>query len=269
MGEPDVNGGFAGMEGAGVIYLWCPRKSRTAARIEKLFKEEHSSVPFTRVKTDGPFKHASGDLVVNWGSMSCPKGPSVLNKAFLADKQQELKTLINKGLPCPPYSETHKGEGWLARTSDHVDGGDLKKGLKHGDFYVKYVETTAEYRVHIFKGLSILLGFKEPRSDKAWKETGQEHHPSFRTYQLGWTIEYPKVSHGEFGPIPWSRRLALRKLGREAVAALGYDFGAVDIGLGKDDKIIVFEVNSAPGLEGCEIDPYVEAMIEAHKEIKE
>ena len=145
--------------------------------------------------------------------------------------------------------------------SDHVDGSDLKQELSQGDYYVKYVPTVAEYRVHIFKGLSILLGFKEHRYDKKWKEKGGTPHPLFRTYQLGWTIEYPAVSHTEKEPIPYSRRLALRKLGRQAVAALGYDFGAVDIGLTKEGKLLVFEVNAAPGLEGCEVDAYVDAFL--------
>lgn len=42
-----------------------------------------------------------------------------------------------------------------------------------------------------------------------------------------------------------------------AVAALGLDFGAVDLVIGRDDELAyVLEVNTAPGLEGTTVQDY-------------
>ena len=49
----------------------------------------------------------------------------------------------------------------------------------------------------------------------------------------------------------------------DGVVALGLDFGAVDICLTQDDTYCVFEINTAPGLQGSSITRYVEAIYEA------
>ena len=47
----------------------------------------------------------------------------------------------------------------------------------------------------------------------------------------------------------------------QAVNLLGLDFGAVDIGHRIiDNKFFVFEVNTAPGLEGTTLDKYAKAI---------
>jgi glutathione synthase/RimK-type ligase-like ATP-grasp enzyme len=47
----------------------------------------------------------------------------------------------------------------------------------------------------------------------------------------------------------------------QAVESLGLDFGAVDIGFReKEGKAFVFEVNTAPGIEGTTVRHYVEAV---------
>ena len=57
----------------------------------------------------------------------------------------------------------------------------------------------------------------------------------------------------------------LRPLAHQAVEALGYDFGAVDIldlGDGGDDRYVVLEVNSAPSLRSEHTqDRYLNAII--------
>ena len=46
----------------------------------------------------------------------------------------------------------------------------------------------------------------------------------------------------------------------EAVKLLKLDFGAVDVGYReRDDKVFVFEVNTAPGIEGTTVDKYANA----------
>jgi hypothetical protein len=48
---------------------------------------------------------------------------------------------------------------------------------------------------------------------------------------------------------------------RRAVSALGLDFGAVDVGWNQHhESAAVYEVNTAPGLEGTTLDKYYEAI---------
>jgi D-alanine-D-alanine ligase-like ATP-grasp enzyme len=54
-----------------------------------------------------------------------------------------------------------------------------------------------------------------------------------------------------------------------AVAALGLDFGAVDLGYNqKAKKCVVYEVNTAPGLEGTTVDRYFAAIQKTFPQIK-
>ena len=54
----------------------------------------------------------------------------------------------------------------------------------------------------------------------------------------------------------------------EAVKLLGLNFGAVDIGHRLiDNKLFVFEVNTAPGLEGTTLDKYSKAIYNYYKTI--
>jgi D-alanine-D-alanine ligase-like ATP-grasp enzyme len=49
------------------------------------------------------------------------------------------------------------------------------------------------------------------------------------------------------------------QLSVEAVAALGLDFGAVDIIEDKEGNFYVLEINTAPGLEGHTVTSYAKA----------
>ena len=117
----------------------------------------------------------------------------------------------------------------------HHEANDLRSGLTTGDYYVEYRETEAEFRVHIWRGLSIRFGVKIPRLPHP--------HPKWRSWSSGWRLAYTLDAGGE-------DRAAIRKLAVRAVEALGLDFGAVDIGRDISDKLFVFEVNTAPGIEG-------------------
>jgi glutathione synthase/RimK-type ligase-like ATP-grasp enzyme len=54
----------------------------------------------------------------------------------------------------------------------------------------------------------------------------------------------------------------------KAVNLLGLDFGAVDIGHRLiDNKFFVFEVNTAPGLEGTTLDKYAKAIYNYYRSV--
>ena len=132
----------------------------------------------------------------------------------------------------------------LARKERHFKGKDIiylktRKSLwkrlrrvSTREFFIKYVPKEAEFRVHV-------LGEEVPNiCQKVPSEKTTKHHPHVWCSPRGWTLVDYSGEHS----------VALAELGIKAVKALKYDFGAVDIGLGKDGKFYVFEINSAPRL---------------------
>lgn len=137
---------------------------------------------------------------------------------------------------------------WLARSSNHVGGNDLLRGITGSpSFYSKKLSLVSEFRIHSFQGKSIRAGIKAPRIDA---DKPASIHPWIRSWDGGWRILYDGVSS----------KKAHRELAHAAVSALGLDFGAVDIGVDAAGALIVLEVNRAPGLDGRTIDCYAEAI---------
>lgn len=136
--------------------------------------------------------------------------------------------------PCVGRPDTHmKGRGyWLCRNIDDVAkalrGTRKKKAATH---FMEYVEAPREYRVHIFQGKSLRI------SEKA--------HTAFHEYT---TIK------------PTHNVKHVRKAAKQAVNALGLDFGTVDI-LADDNQAWVLEVNTAPGLGGSMPRVWAEAFL--------
>jgi glutathione synthase/RimK-type ligase-like ATP-grasp enzyme len=123
---------------------------------------------------------------------------------------------------------------------------DLTANLRVGDYYVQYVPTVREHRIHVFDGEVIRVQMKVPRVAKP--------HPRFRSYDNGWKL----VAGPEYtAQVP----RGARELAKRAVAAMGYVFGAVDIGVKTDGTAIVWEVNTQPGIEGGTVDQYARAVV--------
>lgn len=150
----------------------------------------------------------------------------------------------NRVVAAPPNERPAAGAVWLPRKNNHVGGKDLLHPPQQADFYVRKEDITEEYRVHSFLGKSIRTGKKAHREGFA--------RPSawIRSWDGGWRIVYDGVKG----------RNEQRNLAHQAVAALGLDFGAVDIGKLRDGRLIVLEVNRAPGIEGGTIDRYATAI---------
>lgn len=157
----------------------------------------------------------------------------------------ELERLANAGIPVPSHSRVVRPD-WLARTTRHKEARDLLAGLTHGDYYVEYVPTTQEHRVHVVEGKVVRVQGKIPRVP--------DPHPRYRSWRSGWKLVATPATTETLPP-------QARDLAKAAVAALGYHFGAVDIGTKEDGSPIVFEVNSQPGIEGGTVTCYARAFI--------
>lgn len=126
--------------------------------------------------------------------------------------------------------------------------------IEHGQqlcdapLFSKYIFKVREYRVHATrdKAFATHMKIKDPKNKeppKSWK---------VRSYANGFIFQRNNVPAN-----------AVRDaLAVEAVAALGLDFGAVDIIEDKHGKFYVLEVNTAPGIEGQTTPAYAGAIKE-------
>lgn len=232
-----------------MIYLYCGSRKSTGAKDIAAWINAHGG---QAKRVHSPVAVRSGDFVVNWGAGNdWPAGVKVLNRRTVHNKLGELMKLAAAGVSVPEHSQRRPSpyDGWLARTANHTEARDLLAGLTTGDYYTKYIPTEREFRVHVWNGVSIRAGVKMPRVANP--------HPRFRSWTAGWKLDY--------GVSPQYMRQSYREMAKKACAALGYDFGAVDLAVTADGRVVVFEVNSAPGLEGNTIEAYGKAILAASK----
>ena len=127
-------------------------------------------------------------------------------------------------------------------------GGDA--GMPHipnVPLYVEYIKKAREYRVHVVRDHIIDIQQKRKRAGVPNEEVNYQ----VRNAQFGWVFCRDNVvCHDD-----------VKNAAVDSVHALGLDFGAVDIGWNEHDgAATVYEVNTAPGLEGTTLEKYYAAM---------
>lgn len=160
----------------------------------------------------------------------------------LLTSSMRLRDALVQPVPTPRRIEP-VGE-WVGRMNNHVGGTDLLSPPSRPDFWVKKEVFVKEFRVHSFMGRSIRAGIKAVREGVS--------NPSswIRSWDGGWWMRYD----GE------TVKQKHREIAHKAVATLGLQFGAVDIGERADGSLVVLEVNRAPGVEGGSIAAYKTAI---------
>lgn len=233
-------------------------------------------------RNNSRYRYRRGDLIINWGN-PCPM--DVPTHAFLnpphtvdaaIDKAATWTILERAGVPTVTWTlDAQEARDWLLaeervmiRTTLRGTQGrgirvyslegtqytgslhDFMADARVGDVYVKVFESVparvTEYRVAVVDGEAIDTMQKRRRTDHAGLID-----PYIRSHDRGWVfcrggLEVPGIVHNTAA---------------QAVAALGLDFGAVDLGLHRGGgRICVYEINSAPGLEGSSILNYSTAL---------
>lgn len=223
------------------------RYSKQSAPSARLIAEQSDDIEIAR-------EGAGGD--VNWGRQSAntmlnPNISNSTNKRVMRSlfqthdvpmpellNTQQARQLVLDGTVVIGRPDKHmKGRGyWQCRSVNDIEralrGTRRKRAATH---FMRFVEADREYRVHIFKGKSIRISEKEFFQDEDGKTdyvTVRPQHPVKR----------------------------VRKAAKQAVTALGLDFGAVDV-LATDDACWVLEVNAAPGLGGSMPRVYAETFL--------
>jgi glutathione synthase/RimK-type ligase-like ATP-grasp enzyme len=191
-------------------------------------------------------------FVINYGQRC---GYANLNRNVIFNKLEAHFKLQNAEINVPkvylPGEEIPDSAfPLLARKAYHSQGRDViyihnREQLENDvedfmyDYLIEYINKTSEYRVHILKDFGEFVSVK-------FNDDGQGD-PLVRSHRNGWRqIEYDK---------DWKDSVI--ELAQQAIDALGYDFGAVDI-IRRRDKLYVLEVNSSPGLEDRKLQLYAD-----------
>lgn len=120
--------------------------------------------------------------------------------------------------------------------------------LADAPLYVEYVKKATEYRIHIFGG--DIIDVQQKKRNKSTPDNQVDWQ--VRNHDKGWIF-------ARDGVVPPT---CVLDAARAAVTALGLDFGAVDIGYNEKEKAAtVYEVNTAPGLEGTTLEKYSAAIL--------
>jgi len=141
-----------------------------------------------------------------------------------------------------------KGQGfWLCRNRNELNRA-ATAGATH---FLQFIPATREYRVHLFaKTKRLHEEGRKPEdyvslkiSEKVWQGQGQPNpNEPQKNHEFGWTFLGPQDRREDELDV-------VRHAAKEAMAALGLDFGAVDIMYQIRSKIpYALEVNSTPSL---------------------
>jgi hypothetical protein len=187
----------------------------------------------------------------------------------LVDKLTQYKFFKEKGLSALDFTadnqEAHK---WVQQ--GHVvfgrktltgsegkgivvfDGGEDQKWPNETTcpVYTKYKPKKREFRVHIFKDKVVTI--VEKRRKKDWQ--GDKKDAKIRNLANGYVFCQEVV-------LTEALRKRLEECALAASKVCSSDFRGVDVGYNeKHDDVFIIEVNSAPGIEGSNVDKYVKAI---------
>lgn len=220
------------------------------------------------------------DILIRWGSQAQVRykpGLVVNSKNAIAkasNKMVALKELGDKGVLVPDHGDIEGGRyhfgvsdaPLVGRPIQHHGGngfqlclnaGDVERAIENGaEYFMKYVPNNEEWRAHIVGEELIMAQLK-------CAGEGGVGNMYCRNTQHGWVL------NRRSSPPDW-----VKNVGVSAIKALGLDFGAVDMCRGNDSRMYVFEVNTAPGLEGDKLAVYARAIarmvgLEVGEEVEE
>jgi len=113
--------------------------------------------------------------------------------------------------------------------------------------YTIYRKKKREYRVHIFKDQVVQVLEKRKK-----KDFNEDRDTRIRNTANGYVF----CSDGVVEPV------GIRELALAASKVTNSDFRGVDIGFNeKLNELFVIEVNSAPGIQGTNVDRYIQAIV--------
>ncbi len=216
-----------------------------------------------RVRPHGRYRGRRNDLVINWGNSTIPSWSArIFNSptavGIAANKLKAFRKLQEAGVSIPEFTTDKQQAISWAREGHHVYCRTLLTGnsgaglvvtdnpeeIVNAPLYTKRIKAKYEFRVHVWNGQIIDVQQKKRRN-------GVEAGPLVRNHSNGFIFARQGVTAPD----------VVLSEAKKAVQSLGLDFGAVDIGyVARDNKSYIYEVNTAPGVEGSSIQIYQQAI---------
>lgn len=179
------------------------------------------------------------------------------------NKVEQFERFTSTGTCCPAFATSRDAARQLAakvlfaRTLVNSTNGrgivEFERNSEqypNAPLYTEYIPKKAEYRFHVFNGE--VIDVQEKRKKRGFEE---DRNTRVRNIQNGYVYCRDNI-------VPPDGAAALAVA---AVAAVGYQYGAVDLIYNeKRAQCFVLEVNSRPGLMGTTLDKYVEALIKMY-----
>lgn len=215
------------------------------------------------------FRGGMGKAIINWGAGTLPDQvmacQTVLNKPDAirraSNKLKSFELFKEAGVTIPPfftskeeaceYLQNTPNSSVVCRTLLNGHSGDGIVICDNADavvlapLYTAYVKKQEEYRYHVFMGQVVDIQRKARRLDVPAENVNWQ----VRNLDGGFIFAREGVVAS---PVASDEAV-------KAVAALGLDFGAVDlIYNAREDRYYVLECNSAPGLSGSTLEGYAE-----------
>ena len=240
-------------------------------------KELADVLDVRRVRQNGNYRWRIGDKIINWGNsrvanwMHPTAIEEVWNKPFsvalASHKIYTMDKLTASNIPIPDCTDSldiakqilQEGPKYpglkhavLCRTLTRANSGrgivlaETPEQLVPAPLYTRYVPKQQEYRVHVFRELGV-IDVQQKRRDTSVPE--EERNSYIRNHDAGWVFCRENVQPPQ----------AVLNASVDAVLALGLDFGAVDIGFHNNIGPCIYEINTAPGLEGQTLVNYAQA----------
>lgn len=209
-----------------------------------------------------------GDKIINWGSYNLPLWILELSRigARLINRPEAVEIATSKmrtfdvlertqGVIIPEWTrDLGVAQNWEGRVLGRsIDRGSEGVGITVYDsgrnvlaghtFYTRYFKKADEYRVHVFNNEILDV-------QRKLRTRGVEAHP-IRNTANGYIFAREGVVLPD----------GVGAMCIAACRALGLNFGAVDVGYNRHySRACIFEVNTAPGLEGTTVRRYAEAI---------
>jgi len=225
------------------------------------------SLNVKRIRNDqqSRYRYRTGDRIVNWGCSSSRLSTFAANHpATVQIATNKIKTFANlnsHGIRTPRWtSDPEIAREWMANGiriyARKTVSGSRGRGLYGPSscqsmgwgelalcaFFTQDVSNVREFRVHASKSGLCLVHEKRRRNGYANTASLE-----IRNYENHWVF-----CQNNLDPVP----PALGSTAVESIRTLGLDFGAVDCCIDNVGKVVVFEVNTAPGLEPRTVEWY-------------
>lgn len=192
---------------------------------------------------------------------SLPRRTNFFVTPVVLNKIEQLTRFKANGINCPRFTTSSnnldelRSKTIFARRLINSTGGkgivefnrDAQGHIPAAPLYTEYIPKKAEYRVHVFG--NNVIDIQQKRKKNGYTD---ERNTRVRNLSNGYVYCRDNIN-----PPDGISDLAIR-----AVAACGYQYGAVDIIYNeKQNSCFVLEVNSRPGLMGTTVDKYADALI--------